>query len=186
MCKQKISLARGIFACCNILNDFARPAALYCKQYVYIHTYLTAQRPCMNFHCYQIILQWNIFTQIENVVKRRLDIYHWGTRLAVTGRIRDIGHMVLQAFFETGSSSIPSCLHGFLLRLSTKPLLEIKFYHALILQMQDSVRSLSWCVRQVQAFLVRQFPHTFYPALGKNVYKFNIHGSVHRSITQYK
>jgi hypothetical protein len=36
-----------------------------------------------------------------------LDIYHWGVGLAVTGRIRDIGHNVLQYCFETGSSSSP-------------------------------------------------------------------------------
>jgi hypothetical protein len=34
-----------------------------------------------------------------------LDIYRWGAGMAVTGRIRDVGQNVLQASFETGSSS---------------------------------------------------------------------------------
>jgi hypothetical protein len=69
----------------------------------------------------------------RSVAKCCLDIYRWGAGLVVSGRIRDIGHTDLQASFEARSSSIPSCLHGFLPRFFTKPLLEIKFYHALIM-----------------------------------------------------
>ena len=37
-----------------------------------------------------------------------MDIYHWVTGRAVTGRIRDIGQNVLQPPFQTGSSSSPT------------------------------------------------------------------------------
>ena len=49
----------------------------------------------------------NIFTRIGRGAKSWLDIYHRGARLAVTGRIRDIGQSVLQSSFQTGSSSSP-------------------------------------------------------------------------------
>ena len=42
---------------------FAPPPSLNCAQHVYIHTYLTVCRLCMNYRRYQITLQWNIFTQ---------------------------------------------------------------------------------------------------------------------------
>ena len=61
----------------------------------------------MNYRCYQITLQWNIFTQIGRGWKCWLDIYRWGTCLAVTGSIPDTGQKVLQSFFLTGSSSSP-------------------------------------------------------------------------------
>ena len=44
----------------------------------------------------------------------------------VTGRICDIGHMVLQASFQTGTRSNQSFFHGFLSRFSTKALLQNK------------------------------------------------------------
>ena len=34
----------------------------------------------MNYRCYQITLQWIIFTQIGSVAKRWLGTYHWGRR----------------------------------------------------------------------------------------------------------
>ena len=40
-------------------------------------------------------------------MKCRLDIYHWGAGLAVTGRIIDIGKNVLQSSFQAGSGSSP-------------------------------------------------------------------------------
>ena len=53
----KISLARDIRSCpkfflCLLLDWLP----LYCQEYLYIHTYLTAQRLHMNYHRYQIIL----------------------------------------------------------------------------------------------------------------------------------
>jgi len=49
-------------------------------------------------------------------VVRSVDwIYHWGTGLAVTGRICDIGRNVSQSSFQTGSSTSPSYFHIFFL-----------------------------------------------------------------------
>ena len=65
----------------------------------------------MNYRCYQITLQWNIFTQIRSCAKCWLDSYHWNAGLAVTGRIRDTGQKVLLSSFETGSGSSHSYCH---------------------------------------------------------------------------
>ena len=87
--------------------------------YIHIYhtqTFLTAQRLYMNYRCYQITLQWNIFTQIGAV--RSVDwifivgatAWRWlgeyvtldttfYSLLLVTGRIRDIGRHVLQSSF---------------------------------------------------------------------------------------
>ena len=51
----------------------------------------------------------NICTQIGSEAKCWPDICHWGTSLAVTGRIRDIGQNVLQFSLQTWSSS--NCRH---------------------------------------------------------------------------
>ena len=51
----------------QFIVPFVRPLFLHCAQHVYIHTYLTAYRPYMNYRCYQITLQWNTFTQIGAV-----------------------------------------------------------------------------------------------------------------------
>ena len=113
---QKDFLGALIHCCPNISISFARPASLYCAQYVYIHTHLTVYRLCMNYRWCQIILQWNIFTQIGAVRSvdwifivgtpawRRLGEYVTLGRafysiLLVTGRIRDIGQNVLQSSF---------------------------------------------------------------------------------------
>ena len=100
----------------NIFISFVPPPSLYCAKYVYIHTYLTAQRLYMSYRCYQITLQWYIFTQIGAV--RSVDwifivravAWRWlGEYVAldrafysiflVTGRIRDIGQNVSQISF---------------------------------------------------------------------------------------
>jgi len=49
---------------------FARPVSLCCEEHVYLSTYLTAYRLCKNYHCCQIILQLNIFTQIGRGERR--------------------------------------------------------------------------------------------------------------------
>ena len=69
MAEGMISLASGIHCCPSFYYSFAPPASLCCKQYshVYINTYLTAYRLYMNYRCYQITLQWNIFPQIGAV-----------------------------------------------------------------------------------------------------------------------
>jgi hypothetical protein len=133
------SLARGIHSFPNFFISFARPNSLYREEYVcmcmytythththththiyiyiyiHTHTHLTAYRLYMNYRCYQITLQWNIWTQIGSGAKCWLDIYHWGVGLAVNGRIRDIRQNVLQSSFPTESSSSHSYFHIFLL-----------------------------------------------------------------------
>ena len=42
---------------------FVRPASLHCEEHVYIYICLTVYRLNMNYRCYQITLQGNIFTQ---------------------------------------------------------------------------------------------------------------------------
>ena len=103
----KIFLAHSVHFCPNIFYSFACPASLYCVHYVYIHTYLTVYRLYMNYHCYQITLRWNICTQIGAVRSVDWIFIVGGQFYAVTGPIRDIGQSVLQASFETGSSSSP-------------------------------------------------------------------------------
>ena len=94
--------------------SFSRPAFPYCAEYIYICIYIyiyiqthtpisTVYRPHMKYRCYQIALQWNIFTQIGTDAKCWLDMFHWGAGLCLTGRIRDIGQKVLQSSFQTGS-----------------------------------------------------------------------------------
>jgi hypothetical protein len=56
--------------------SFAWLASLCCEEYMYIYAYLIAWRVYMNCHCYQVMLEWNIFTQIRSSVECWLDIYH--------------------------------------------------------------------------------------------------------------
>ena len=65
----------------------------------------------MNYRCYQIALQSNIFPQIRGDTKCSPDIYYWGAGLAVTGRIWNIGQNVLQSPLQTRGSSSPSYFH---------------------------------------------------------------------------
>ena len=57
MAEGMISLVRGIHCCPSIFHSFARPTSPYCEHNVYIYTYLTAYRLCMNYRCYRITLQ---------------------------------------------------------------------------------------------------------------------------------
>ena len=66
-------------------------------------------------HCYQMTLQWNIFTQIGSGANCWLDIYYWSACLEVTGRIRDTGQNVLESSFQTSSSSPIYCQIFFLI-----------------------------------------------------------------------
>jgi len=116
-------MARGIHCCPNSFNFFLPNQRLYIMKnvcvyniyiyiYIYTHTKLTVYRfyIYMNYRCYPITLQWNIFTQIGCGAKCWLDIYRWGVGRAVTGRICDIGQNVLESSFQTGSRSSPSYL----------------------------------------------------------------------------
>jgi hypothetical protein len=82
--------------------------------YTHTHIYLTAQRLYMNYSCYQITLQWDIFTQIGSGGKCWLDVYYWVAGLTATGRISDTGQHVLRSSFETGYSKSPSYFQNFL------------------------------------------------------------------------
>jgi hypothetical protein len=108
MALGKFSLARGINCCTNIYMSFALPASSYRDECVYTYTYLTAcllaYRLYMNYRCCQIILHWNICTQM-GAVRSADDMYRLGAGLAVTRQIRDIGQNVWQSAFVTGSSS---------------------------------------------------------------------------------
>jgi hypothetical protein len=60
------------------------------------------------------------FSQIASGAKCRLDSYHWGAGLVVTGPIRDIGQNILQYSFETGSSRRPCYLQIFTYRITRR------------------------------------------------------------------
>ena len=51
---------------------------------------ITFQLDSTKYYC-----EWNNFVQIRRVVKFRLDVYHWGAGLGVTGRMCDVGQSVL-------------------------------------------------------------------------------------------
>ena len=58
MARGTIFLARTVH--CSPISFFislARPASLYCVEHIYIYTYLTAWRMCMNYRCYQTIMR---------------------------------------------------------------------------------------------------------------------------------
>jgi hypothetical protein len=79
----------------------------------------------MNYLCYQTTLgEKHMYTE-RSGVKCRLYIYHWGTGLAVRGRIRDIGQNVLLSSFQTGRGSSPSYFQIFFLIFLEKTLVEI-------------------------------------------------------------
>ena len=64
---------------------------LYSEGCVLIYTYLSAWRLYLNCRCYQIKLRVNHFyTNRERCKVLPGYLYHWGTVLAVTERIRDI------------------------------------------------------------------------------------------------
>jgi hypothetical protein len=87
---------------------------LYILKNMCMYTYICLCRDYVKCCCYQITLQWNIFTQIGSSVKCWLDIYSWGTSMVVvTGRICDIGQNVLQSSFQTRSCSGPQLLPHF-------------------------------------------------------------------------
>ena len=83
--------------------------------YRHIYTHLTVYRLYMNYLCYQLTCEWNIFRQIGSGAKCWMALYQLGAGLAVTGRTRDIGQNVLQSSFQTESSGSPTYCHIFLL-----------------------------------------------------------------------
>jgi len=98
MAHGRISLAHSIHWCPSFFFiSFVWPVSPYCEEYVYTYTYLTALRLYMNYRCYQITLQWNIFTWFRSSAKCWLEIYHWGAFLAVTGWKHDMGQNILQS-----------------------------------------------------------------------------------------
>ena len=71
---------------------------------------MTLYRLFMNYRCYQITLQWNIFTQIGAV--QSVDwILSLGRRPGgVTGRIRDVGQNVLQSYYKQEAAAAAQLL----------------------------------------------------------------------------
>jgi hypothetical protein len=121
--RGKISLAHGSHCCPGFLISFARPTSPCYAEHVYIYTYVTV---------YELPLLPNN-TAVKHFYTNRkgamcwLDIYRRGACLAVTGPIRDIGQIVLQSAFETGSSSSSTVSATFccLSRSSRRSLLQI-------------------------------------------------------------
>jgi len=92
---------------------------IYTHTYIHTYTYLTVYRLCMNYRCYQMTLQWNIFTQIGAV--RSVDwifivgapVWRWlgeyvtlgitfYSLLLATGRTHDIGQNFYSILLVTG------------------------------------------------------------------------------------
>jgi hypothetical protein len=93
--------ARGIHCCPNFWNFFCPTSvSILWITCVYIYTYLTAYRLCMNYRRYQIIMKVKLFKQIGSGAKCWPDIYRCGAGLAVTGRIRGIGQKVWKFCFK--------------------------------------------------------------------------------------
>jgi hypothetical protein len=61
VCATSVSILQIICVCVFVCVD------IYIYIYIYIYTYLTAYSLYMNYGCYQITLQLNIFTQIGEV-----------------------------------------------------------------------------------------------------------------------
>ncbi len=61
------NLARSIHCCPSLFCTLCCEEYVCVCIYIYTHTYLTAYRLYMNYRCYQITLQRNIFTQIGPV-----------------------------------------------------------------------------------------------------------------------
>jgi hypothetical protein len=74
--RGKISLERDIH-CCSIFYLFSRPSSLNSEEHVYIRKYLTVYRLYMNYSCYQIAQQWNIFPQLGSSAKCWRGFCHW-------------------------------------------------------------------------------------------------------------
>jgi len=86
--------------------------------YIYIHIYIYIS-DCIE-SVYELPLLPNNTASETFLHKSRrdakywLDIYQWGTGLAVTGRIHNNGRKVLQPYFQTGRSSSPQLLPNIL------------------------------------------------------------------------
>jgi len=115
MCTM-ISLACA-FPCWSMFFfiSFVRPAFLYCEEYVYVHL-----SDCLDI-VYELLLLPNIIVNETFLHKfgtvGNMDwlVYHWGTGLAVTGWIRDIGQNISHSSFWIGSNSSHSYFHIFFL-----------------------------------------------------------------------
>jgi hypothetical protein len=84
--------------------SFARPKSLYWEEYQCVY------RLYMNYRCYQITLQWNIFTQIGSGSVCWLDIYRWGAGLEVTGHYVTLDR-ITSTFIPTSRSCLLRTAH---------------------------------------------------------------------------
>ena len=148
MACRKISLASSIHCClyflfllpdqnlyivkdmvCMYVCMYVYSICMYICKYVCVHiyAYLTVYKLYKNYCCHQTVLHVKHFYIIRSSAKCWVDRYYWGTGLAVTGWIRDIGQNVLQTSSETENSSSPSYFQLFspISHSSRTPLLEI-------------------------------------------------------------
>ena len=79
--RRKISLAGGIHRYPEFFLFLWPNQGLHILKNMRIHTHIRLRRDYMNYLWYQITLR----TQTGGGEKFRLDIYHWGAGLAVTG-----------------------------------------------------------------------------------------------------
>ena len=111
--------------CIYIIKFINNPYAVICI-YIYIHIWLRKD-------CLWITVATNN-TASETFLHKSRDVrsvdwsfFHWGTGLAVTQRIGDIGQKDLQSSFQTGNNSSHIYIHIlFLIAFHQEVLLEIK------------------------------------------------------------
>jgi hypothetical protein len=99
------------------------------KEYVYIHIHIhtsDAYRLCVNYRCYQITPQWNIFTQIRSGANCRLDIITRVPAWRWLGEYVSLGKQFYNLLFKHEVVSAPvTATFSSLLHTSRRPLLEI-------------------------------------------------------------
>ena len=133
--RGKISLVCSIQCCPNFLHFFRPTSLSNCEEHVYMPTRLTAYRRSMNYRCYQITLQWNIFTQIGAVRSAdwvgylsmgrraggdRANTWHWAERFTVCflyskWQQHSYWHILLLIAFLEGTFIINMCLYRVLI-----------------------------------------------------------------------
>jgi hypothetical protein len=171
MARGTVSVARCIHCCPNFFFlPFAPPASPYRAEYMCVHIWLRTD--CIWI---TVATKWQcseIFLHKSERAKCWLDIYRWGTGLAVTGRIRDIGQHVLQSAF--GSNRSPIYCHIFYLIaylegafIRNKIILQCSKLYNIILICTNNINAIisnnCWRLQDLmllfKIFIRRQFEH---------------------------
>ena len=88
--------------------NFCNPGVHYETPRMYINTLISdSEQPVYELPSLPNNNAAKHFYTNRSGAKCWLDIYHWGAGLAVTGRIRSTGQIVLQSSFQTGNGSSP-------------------------------------------------------------------------------